>query len=127
MLNFDTNTRIDLYFFGPKSCRHNNGTKFLQLIFYTKHHMLQHSYQLATQYHNPVTVTKQLLLQHTTFIPISHSVSQSGDCNEATAVCNTQHLYQSATQYHNPVTVTKQLLSAAHNIYTNQPLSITIR
>ena len=53
------------------------------------------------------------------FIPISHSVSQSGDCNEATAVCSTQHLYQSATQYHNRVTETKQLLFAEHNIYTN--------
>ena len=62
-----------------------------------------------------------------TFIPISHSVSQSGKCNEATAVCSTQHLYQSATQYHNEVTLKKQLLSAAHNIYTNQPPSITIR
>jgi len=53
------------------------------------------------------------------FIPISHSVSQSGDCKEANAVCSTQHLYQLATQYHIPVTVKKQLLSAAHNIYTN--------
>jgi len=66
-------------------------------------------------------------LQHTTFIKISHSVSQSGDCNEANAVCSKQHLYELATQYHYPVTVSKQLLSAAHNIYTNQALSITIR
>ena len=33
------------------------------------------------------------------FIQISHSVSQSGDCKEATGVCSTQHLYQLATQY----------------------------
>jgi len=55
----------------------------------------QHLYQLATQYHNPVTVIK------------------------ATALCSTQHLYQLATLYHNPLTVKKQLQSEAHNIYTN--------
>jgi len=67
----------------------------LEFLFYRKPLHSQHLHQLATQYHNQLTVKNQLL-------SAAHKILQS------------QHLYQLATQYHNQLTVKNQLLSATH-------------
>jgi len=61
LLTEGTKTRTDLHFYEPNLCRHPSSPKSLQFLLYTKPLQSQHLYQSGTQYHNKLTVKKQLL------------------------------------------------------------------